>query len=156
HGTKPASTGLPNHFAPRHAARVHNPSAAMPVIEHRTQVSWFALCAVAVVLAIAQTVAGTPVYEPPNIHEVASREARQPIRRLSARDQRLIREAYERGRYEIEAAQLALENSRIVEVHVLAARIVETRRRIDEELKGLAEQAGMTALSDQLDATHRE
>ena len=84
---------------------------------------------------------------------------RVPTRRsgkLSPSDQRLLQEAYERGRFEIGAAQLALENSSVPVVHLLARQIVVNRAQMDEQLKAFAEMKGMAALSEQLVSNHRE
>jgi predicted outer membrane protein len=76
--------------------------------------------------------------------------------KLSPRDQRLVQEAYERGLFETGAAQLALENSSVLVVHLLAQQIVVNRAQIDEQLKTLAEMKGMAALSAQLDSNHHD
>jgi len=76
--------------------------------------------------------------------------------KLSPSDQRFLQEAYERGRFEIGAAQLALENSSIPVVHLLARQIVVNRAQIDEQLKAFAEMKGMAALSEQIVSNHRE
>jgi predicted outer membrane protein len=76
--------------------------------------------------------------------------------KLSQGDQKFLREAYERGRFETGAAQLALENSSVFAVHLLARQIVENRAEIDQQLKALAEMKGMASLSEQIDSNHRE
>jgi predicted outer membrane protein len=87
--------------------------------------------------------------------DVGRAQAGQAIK-LSPSDQKSLREAYERGRFEIVAAKLALENSSVLAVHLLAQQIVVNREQIDEQLKALAEMKGMAALSEQLDSNHRE
>jgi len=76
--------------------------------------------------------------------------------KLSPRDQRFVQEAYERGLFDTGAAQLALENSSVFAVHLLARQIVVNRAEIDQQLKALAELKGMAALSEQLDSNHRD
>jgi predicted outer membrane protein len=76
--------------------------------------------------------------------------------KLSPGDRKFLQEAYERGRFEIGAAQLALENSSVFAVRILAQHIAMNREQIDEQLKALAEMKGMAALSEQLDSSHRE
>ena len=76
--------------------------------------------------------------------------------KLSRGDQRFLREAYERGLFDTGAAQLALENSSVFAVHLLARQIVVNRAEIDQQLKALAELKGMAALSEQLDSNHRD
>lgn len=88
-------------------------------------------------------------------HDFDRTQTRRDIK-LSPRDQKFVQEAYERGLFETEAAHLALENSSVFVVHLLAQQIVVNRTQIDEQLKILAEMKGMTALSDQLDSNHRE
>jgi len=67
-----------------------------------------------------------------------------------------MQEAYERGLFELGAAQLAIENSANFGIRLLAQHILVNRAQIHEQLKALAEIKGVTALSDQLESTHRE
>ena len=104
-------------------------------------------------LAVAFVIGSTPATQAQSV--VGQAPTTRAIK-LSPSDRKFLQEAYERGRFEIGAAQLALENSSVFAVRLLAQHIAMNRGQIDEQLKALAEMKGMAALSEQLDSSHRE
>src|SRR5215467_1147550 len=76
--------------------------------------------------------------------------------KLDSADQGFLQEAYAHGLFEMAAGQLALRNSGILEVRILAAHILRSRARMDEQLKALAKAKGLDTLWDELDAKQEQ
>jgi putative membrane protein len=121
------------------------------------------LCASCLVLALGGLVhfavdAHGPIV--PTDAKVSARVAGKTLgasrMKLATADQKFLQEAYTHGLFEIGAGQLALENSGILEVRILAEHILRNRAGMHEQLRALAQAKGLETLSEELDAKQQQ